>query len=113
MKFQREVAIRTAEVALSHFRNRRQQSPLRNSVCGTLSTTGLCSLLLGIVCLFCLLLGLGFTTTSGNYWFTIFNDYAATFSLLFIVLFEVIIVSYVYGIKRFVRCFVSVQYSIL
>uniref|UniRef100_H2SKA2 Transporter n=1 Tax=Takifugu rubripes TaxID=31033 RepID=H2SKA2_TAKRU len=54
-----------------------------------------------LVCVFCLLLGLGFTTTSGNYWFTIFNDYAATFSLLFIVLFEVIIVSYIYGIKRF------------
>lgn len=65
--------------------------------------TGLCSLFLGLVCLCCLLLGLGFTTTSGNYWFTIFNDYAATFSLLFIVLFEVIIVSYIYGIKRFVR----------
>ncbi|CAG02771.1 unnamed protein product, partial [Tetraodon nigroviridis] len=55
----------------------------------------------GLVCVFCLLLGLGFTTTSGNYWFTIFNDYAATFSLLFIVLFEVVIVSYIYGIKRF------------
>ncbi|KAM9352859.1 sodium- and chloride-dependent transporter XTRP3 [Symphorus nematophorus] len=55
----------------------------------------------GLVCLFCLLLGLGFTTTSGNYWFTIFNDYGATFSLLFIVLIEVITVSYIYGIKRF------------
>lgn len=61
---------------------------------------------LGLVCAFCLLLGLGFTTTSGHYWFTIFNDYAATFSLLFIVLFEVVIVSYIYGIKRFVRRFV-------
>lgn len=58
-------------------------------------------LLNGLVCLFCLLLGLGFTTTSGNYWFTIFNDYGATFSLLFIVLLEVIAVSYIYGIKRF------------
>uniref|UniRef100_UPI0037E739EF sodium- and chloride-dependent transporter XTRP3-like n=1 Tax=Semicossyphus pulcher TaxID=241346 RepID=UPI0037E739EF len=55
----------------------------------------------GLVCLFCLLLGLGFTTTSGNYWFTMFNDYGATFSLLFIVLIEVISVSYIYGIKRF------------
>ncbi|KAF6738569.1 Sodium- and chloride-dependent transporter XTRP3 [Oryzias melastigma] len=53
------------------------------------------------VCLFCLLLGLGFTTPSGNYWFTMFNDYGATFSLLFIVLIEVITVSYIYGIKRF------------
>ncbi|XP_037533261.1 sodium- and chloride-dependent transporter XTRP3A [Nematolebias whitei] len=55
----------------------------------------------GIVCVFCLLLGLGFTTTSGNYWFTMFNDYGATFSLLFIVLIEVITVSYYYGFKRF------------
>uniref|UniRef100_A0A3Q3W963 Transporter n=1 Tax=Mola mola TaxID=94237 RepID=A0A3Q3W963_MOLML len=55
----------------------------------------------GFVCLLCLLLGLGFTTTSGNYWFTIFNDYAASFSLLFIVLIEVVTVSYIYGIKRF------------
>ncbi|KAG8009734.1 Sodium-and chloride-dependent transporter XTRP3 [Nibea albiflora] len=55
----------------------------------------------GLVCVFCLLLGLGFTTTSGNYWFTIFNDYGATFSLLFIVLIEVITVSYIYGLKRF------------
>ncbi|XP_017295234.1 sodium- and chloride-dependent transporter XTRP3 [Kryptolebias marmoratus] len=55
----------------------------------------------GIVCLVCFLLGLGFTTTSGNYWFSIFNDYGATFSLLFIVLIEIITVSYYYGIKRF------------
>lgn len=59
------------------------------------------------MCVLCLLLGLGFTTTSGNYWFIIFNDYAATFSLLLIVLFEVIIVSYIYGIKRFVHHFVT------
>ncbi|XP_078028165.1 sodium- and chloride-dependent transporter XTRP3 isoform X2 [Epinephelus lanceolatus] len=55
----------------------------------------------GLVCLFCLLLGLGFTTTSGNYWFTMFNDYGANFSLLFVVLVEVITVSYIYGIRRF------------
>ncbi|KAM6936515.1 sodium- and chloride-dependent transporter XTRP3 [Lycodopsis pacificus] len=58
-------------------------------------------LLNGIVCVFCLLLGLGFTTTSGNYWFVMFNDYGANFSLLFVVLIEVIAVSYIYGIKRF------------
>nr|XP_020476328.1 sodium- and chloride-dependent transporter XTRP3 [Monopterus albus] len=55
----------------------------------------------GLVCLFCLLLGLGFTTSSGNYWFTMFNDYGATLSLLVVVLIEVITVSYIYGIKRF------------
>ncbi|XP_068426248.1 sodium- and chloride-dependent transporter XTRP3-like [Clinocottus analis] len=58
-------------------------------------------LLNGLVCVFCLLLGLGFTTTSGNYWFTMFNDYGANFSLLFIVLLEVLTVSYIYGLKRF------------
>lgn len=67
-----------------------------------------CVLLAGLVCLFCLLLGLGFTTTSGNYWFTIFNDYGATFSLLFIVLLEVIAVSYIYGIKRFVFYYMEI-----
>ncbi|XP_028832094.1 sodium- and chloride-dependent transporter XTRP3 [Denticeps clupeoides] len=55
----------------------------------------------GLVCLLCLLLGLGFTTRSGNYWFTMFNEYGATFSLLFIVLVEVITVGYIYGLKRF------------
>uniref|UniRef100_A0A3B4AAQ7 Transporter n=1 Tax=Periophthalmus magnuspinnatus TaxID=409849 RepID=A0A3B4AAQ7_9GOBI len=60
-------------------------------------------LLNGVVCIFCLLLGLGFTTPSGNYWFTMFNDYGATFSLLFIVLFEVVTVSYIYGIKRYIE----------
>ncbi|KAJ3597859.1 hypothetical protein NHX12_001375 [Muraenolepis orangiensis] len=56
-----------------------------------------------LVCLFCFLVGLSFTTRPGNYWFTMFNDYAASFSLLFVVLVEVIIVSYIYGIKRFER----------
>ncbi|XP_057196234.1 sodium- and chloride-dependent transporter XTRP3-like [Triplophysa rosa] len=55
----------------------------------------------GLVCLVCLLLGLGFTTRSGSYWFTMFNDYGATLSLLFIVLFEVVSVCYIYGLKRF------------
>ncbi|KAK2815372.1 hypothetical protein Q7C36_023638 [Tachysurus vachellii] len=55
----------------------------------------------GLVCLFCLLLGLGFTTRSGNYWFMVFNEYGATFSLLFIVLIEVLAISYVYGLNRF------------
>lgn len=57
----------------------------------------------GLLCVFCMVLGLGFTTTSGNYWFTIFNDYGANLSLLFIVLAEVITISYIYGIKKFVR----------
>ncbi|XP_029959380.1 sodium- and chloride-dependent transporter XTRP3A [Salarias fasciatus] len=73
-------------------------TPLRDfKVFSCMST----ELLNGLVCLFCVLLGLGFTTPPGNYWVTIFNDYGATFSLLFIVLIEVVTVSYIYGIKRF------------
>lgn len=60
----------------------------------------LCNHGAAMVCVFCLLLGLGFTTSSGNYWFTMFNEYGATFSLLFIVLIEIITVSYIYGLKR-------------
>ncbi|XP_073702793.1 sodium- and chloride-dependent transporter XTRP3-like [Garra rufa] len=55
----------------------------------------------GLVCLLCLLLGFGFTSRSGNYWFAIFNEYAATLSLLFIVFIEVVSVCYVYGLRRF------------
>ncbi|XP_023673387.2 sodium- and chloride-dependent transporter XTRP3-like [Paramormyrops kingsleyae] len=55
----------------------------------------------GLVCIFCLLAGLGFTARSGNYWFTIFNDYACTFSLLFIVFVEMVGICCIYGLKRF------------
>ncbi|KAJ8268282.1 hypothetical protein COCON_G00134540 [Conger conger] len=55
----------------------------------------------GLVCVLGLILGLGFTTRSGNYWFGIFNDYSCTFSLLLIVLIEIISVCYIYGLKRF------------
>jgi solute carrier family 6 amino acid/orphan transporter-like 15/16/17/18/20 len=41
-----------------------------------------------------------FTLETGSYWFDVFNDYAATLSLLFIVLVEAIAVCYVYGLKR-------------
>lgn len=58
-------------------------------------------LLNGIMCCIFFLLALGFTTPSGNYWLTIFNDYGTNFSLLFIVLMELIAVSYIYGLKRF------------
>ncbi|MBN3305528.1 S6A20 protein, partial [Amia calva] len=54
-----------------------------------------------MVCLLCGLIGLSFTTGSGNYWFSIFNDYATTFSLLFIVLIEILSVCYIYGLKQF------------
>ncbi|EGW08363.1 Sodium- and chloride-dependent transporter XTRP3 [Cricetulus griseus] len=55
----------------------------------------------GLVCLINCAIGMVFTMEAGNYWFDIFNDYAATLSLLLIVLVETIAVCYVYGLKRF------------
>ncbi|KAM6169647.1 sodium- and chloride-dependent transporter XTRP3 isoform 2-T2 [Rhynchocyon petersi] len=55
----------------------------------------------GLVCLLNCAIGMVFTMDSGNYWFDIFNDYAATLSLLLIVLVETISVCYVYGLRRF------------
>ncbi|EGW08362.1 Sodium- and chloride-dependent transporter XTRP3B [Cricetulus griseus] len=54
----------------------------------------------GLVCLISCAIGMVFTMETGNYWFDIFNDYAATLSLLLIVLVEIIAVCYVYGLKR-------------
>uniref|UniRef100_A0A8D1CI22 Solute carrier family 6 member 20 n=1 Tax=Sus scrofa TaxID=9823 RepID=A0A8D1CI22_PIG len=55
----------------------------------------------GLVCLINCAIGMVFTTKAGNYWFDIFNDYAATLSLLLIVLVETIAVCYLYGLRRF------------
>ncbi|KAG8442681.1 hypothetical protein GDO86_011466 [Hymenochirus boettgeri] len=55
----------------------------------------------GLLCLFSCIIGLVFTLDSGSYWFDIFNDYAATLSLLLIVFVEIIAVCYVYGLSRF------------
>ncbi|KAH0510296.1 Sodium- and chloride-dependent transporter XTRP3B [Microtus ochrogaster] len=53
----------------------------------------------GLVCLINCAIGMVFTMEFGNYWFDIFNDYAATLSLLLIVLVETIAVCYIYGLK--------------
>uniref|UniRef100_A0A803TIC4 Transporter n=1 Tax=Anolis carolinensis TaxID=28377 RepID=A0A803TIC4_ANOCA len=55
----------------------------------------------GGICIINCFVGLLFTMQAGNYWFDIFNDYAATLSLLLIVLVETIAVCYVYGLRRF------------
>ncbi|XP_033618518.1 sodium- and chloride-dependent transporter XTRP3A isoform X1 [Fukomys damarensis] len=55
----------------------------------------------GLVCLINCAIGLLFTMEAGSYWFDIFNDYAATLSLLLIVLVETVAVCYVYGLRRF------------
>lgn len=54
----------------------------------------------GLLCLISCAIGMVFTTEAGNYWFDIFNDYAATLSLLLIVLVEIAAVCYVYGLRR-------------
>ncbi|XP_036614239.1 sodium- and chloride-dependent transporter XTRP3 isoform X2 [Trichosurus vulpecula] len=55
----------------------------------------------GLICFISCIVGLVFTLESGSYWFDIFNDYAATLSLLLIVLVEIISVCYIYGLRRF------------
>uniref|UniRef100_A0A8C5QLZ5 Transporter n=1 Tax=Leptobrachium leishanense TaxID=445787 RepID=A0A8C5QLZ5_9ANUR len=55
----------------------------------------------GLLCLISCLIGLIFTMESGIYWFDVFNDYAATLSLLIIVFVEIIAICYVYGLRRF------------
>ncbi|KAM4856732.1 sodium- and chloride-dependent transporter XTRP3 isoform 3-T3 [Urocitellus parryii] len=55
----------------------------------------------GLLCLISCAVGLVFTMEAGNYWFDIFNEYAATLSLLLIVLVETIALCYVYGLRRF------------
>lgn len=42
-----------------------------------------------------------FAHGAGSYMFAIFDEYAASFSLVFIALFELIAISYLYGLKRF------------
>ncbi|XP_072366050.1 sodium-dependent neutral amino acid transporter B(0)AT3-like [Scyliorhinus torazame] len=54
-----------------------------------------------IICLVSFSIGLIFTTTSGNYWLTIFDNYGTAFPLLVIAFFEFIGVIYVYGINKF------------
>lgn len=61
---------------------------------------GLCFIHAGFVCFINCIIGLIFTMEAGNYWFDIFNDYAATLSLLLIVLVETIAVCYIYGLRR-------------
>uniref|UniRef100_UPI00358EC6F6 sodium-dependent neutral amino acid transporter B(0)AT1-like isoform X2 n=1 Tax=Myxine glutinosa TaxID=7769 RepID=UPI00358EC6F6 len=53
-----------------------------------------------LVCLVFMLLALTFTQGSGNYWLSVFNDFAGSVPLLFITLLEVLIVVHVYGFER-------------
>lgn len=55
----------------------------------------------GLMCLTSFTVALIFTLSSGNYWLEIFNSYVGSMPLLIIAFFEIISVSYIYGINRF------------
>nr|XP_044992184.1 sodium- and chloride-dependent transporter XTRP3 isoform X3 [Jaculus jaculus] len=65
----------------------------------------------GLVCLISCGISMVFTMEAGNYWFDIFNDYAATLSLLLIVLVEIIAVCYVYGLRSDYILMGTLQYQ--
>ncbi|KAG8572241.1 hypothetical protein GDO81_011989 [Engystomops pustulosus] len=55
----------------------------------------------GLICLISFAFSLIFTMGSGNYWLQIFDSFTGSLTLLVVVFFEVIAVTYVYGIDRF------------
>uniref|UniRef100_A0A2P2I201 Sodium-dependent neutral amino acid transporter B(0)AT3-like n=2 Tax=Hirondellea gigas TaxID=1518452 RepID=A0A2P2I201_9CRUS len=57
--------------------------------------------LTGAVCGVSLLIGLIFCTGAGEYWLMLFDTFAGSMGLIFIAFFETMVVSYVYGHKRF------------
>ncbi|GFG32903.1 hypothetical protein Cfor_01398 [Coptotermes formosanus] len=58
-------------------------------------------ILTGVLCLICCTISMAFAHGAGNYVFILFDNFSGNFPLLIIAFFEVIGVSYVYGIKRF------------
>ncbi|XP_029918837.1 sodium-dependent neutral amino acid transporter B(0)AT3-like [Myripristis murdjan] len=58
-------------------------------------------LVTAVVCLISFLMALVFTLGSGNYWVEIFSSYVGSVPLLIIAVFEIVGVSYIYGMKRF------------
>ncbi|CAH1717250.1 unnamed protein product [Chironomus riparius] len=58
-------------------------------------------ILTGVVCLFCFIVGLIFTTGAGEYWLKMFDSFAGTLGLVVVAFMEMIAVIYVYGHKKF------------
>uniref|UniRef100_A0AC35U747 Transporter n=1 Tax=Rhabditophanes sp. KR3021 TaxID=114890 RepID=A0AC35U747_9BILA len=57
----------------------------------------------GILCTIACLVGLVFTTQGGQYWVSLFDNFAGSYALMGVAFFEVFAVIYVYGYRRFVR----------
>uniref|UniRef100_H2YE65 Transporter n=1 Tax=Ciona savignyi TaxID=51511 RepID=H2YE65_CIOSA len=55
----------------------------------------------GIICLISCAIGLIFCTRAGNYWVDIFNNYAGSIPLLVIAFFEITVISWAYGLKKY------------
>ncbi|XP_040563908.1 sodium-dependent proline transporter isoform X2 [Lepeophtheirus salmonis] len=61
------------------------------------------TILIGIICIVGFLIGLPLTTSGGSYLLDLLDYYAANWTILYIGLLECLIISYVYGIKNFLR----------
>ncbi|KAL3112743.1 hypothetical protein niasHT_019717 [Heterodera trifolii] len=64
-------------------------------------------MLAAILCTSACIVGLVFTTQAGQYWVSLFDQFAGSYALMCVAFFEIIAVIYVYGCDRFVR---DIQY---
>uniref|UniRef100_A0A183C181 Sodium-dependent neutral amino acid transporter B(0)AT3 n=1 Tax=Globodera pallida TaxID=36090 RepID=A0A183C181_GLOPA len=60
-------------------------------------------ILAAILCTSACIIGLVFTTQAGQYWVSLFDQFAGSYALMCVAFFEIIAVIYVYGCDRFVR----------
>ncbi|KAI6215220.1 Transporter [Aphelenchoides besseyi] len=56
-----------------------------------------------ILCASACVIGLVFTTRSGQYWVSMFDHFAGSYALMCVAFFEIFAVIYVYGFRRFIR----------
>nr|CAD2193292.1 unnamed protein product [Meloidogyne enterolobii] len=60
------------------------------------------SLLVIFVCLSCYICGLVMCTRAGIFYFNLFDDYTASFSMMLLVLLELVLVAHIYGLSNYV-----------
>ena len=56
-----------------------------------------------VVCSLLFLGGLIMTTKAGIFYFTLLNHYSASFAIAILILFEIILICYIYGIRNYIR----------